>query len=308
MPTFGVFCEERCVGFNIFMNTIKCPKCGFENTFGLVFCTNCGTSLYGAGQNAQASMPTAPRAPSPVAQDTLSFSESITPKPKSNTKMFVIVGAAAVVLLLTVGAVALSAFFYYLGSRNKIANSNTYSNIEIASVPNKNANTNSVPANVNLKNPPVNSNKEPDYDDTDIEANPITLPPAVGPFEQQGTIMGSGVQDFIGADEVTKATYAKKGKEVEFILAKFSDRMAAKNGYEEFLKGLRSSGARVIAKQKVKNKSGVTTGDAAIFTHEKKWNALLYIDKHGARFIAPDRYTLLEFAKEFDKLFSAESK
>ncbi|NOT46496.1 MAG: hypothetical protein HOP17_01920 [Acidobacteria bacterium] len=281
------------------MNTIKCPKCSFENTFGLVFCTSCGTSLYGARQETTGGTPTVERK-SPQAPDTLSFSNA--QKPKSNTRTFLIVGAVATVLLLTVGAVALSGFFYYLGTRNRNTNSN--SNVDIASAPNKN--TNSLQTNANLNTSPANGKKSPDYDDTDIEANPITLPPAVGPFEQQGTIVGSGVEDYVGADEVTKATYSKNGKEVEFILAKFSDRLAAKTGYEEFLKGLRSSGARLIAKQKVKNKSGVATGDAAIFTFEKKWNALLYIDKHGARFIAPDRYTLLEFAREFDKLFSAK--
>lgn len=278
------------------MNTIRCPKCSFENTFGLVFCTSCGTSLYGTRQENTGSMPTEERKVPPAPQ-TLSFSREDPKKPKNNTRTFLVVGGLAAVLLLTVGAVALSAFFYYLGSRTRPANSNT--NVDIASAPNKDT-------NANLKTLPANDNKSPDFDDTDIEANPITLPPAVGPFEQQGTIVGSGVEDYIGADEVTKATYSKNGKEVVFILAKFSDRLSAKGGYEEFLKGLRSSGARVIAKQKVKNKSGVATGDAAIFTFEKKWNALLYIDKHGARFIAPDRYTLLEFAREFDKLFSGK--
>lgn len=276
------------------MNTIRCPKCSFENTFGLVFCTSCGTSLYGARQENTGSTPTVDKK-SLQEPDTLSFSQADVRKPKSNTRAWLIAGALAAVLFLTVGAVALSGFFYYLGTRNRNTNSN--SNADITSVPNKNTNLNTSPAN---------DKKSPDYDDTDIEANPITLPPAVGPFEQQGTIVGSGVEDYFGADEVTKATYSKNGKEVEFILAKFSDRLAAKNGYEEFLKGLRSSGARLIAKQKVKNKSGVSTGDASILTHQKKWNALLYIDRHGARFIAPDRYTLLEFAREFDKLFSGK--
>ena len=271
------------------MNTIRCPKCNFENTFGMVFCTSCGTSLYGAGQE---SAPTVARTPP---AETLSFSPPDASKPKSNTRTYIIVGAVAAVLLMVFGAVVLSGFFYYLGTRNRPANSNT--NVDIASIPNKNTNS---------KTDPGNKNQSPDFDDTDIEADPITLPPAVGGFEQQGTIVGSSVEDYVGASEVTKATYSKNGKEVEFILAKFSDRVAAKSGYEEFLKGLRSSGARVIAKQKVKNKSGVSTGDAAILTHQKKWNALLYIDKHGARFIAPDRYTLLEFAREFDKLFSGK--
>lgn len=273
------------------MNTIRCPKCGFENTFGLVFCTSCGTSLYASRQH---SVATEVRK-GPSEPDTLSFTHADPQKPKNNTRTLLIVGGVAAVLLLTIGAVVLSGFFYYLGTRNRPTNSN--SNVDITSVPNKNTNT--LPANANL-------NKSPDYDDTDIEADPITLPPAVGQFEQQGTIVGSSVEDYFGAEEVTKATYSKNGKEVEFILAKFSDRLAAKNGYEEFLKGLRGSGARLIAKQKVKNKSGVSTGDAAILTHQKKWNALLYIDKHGARFIAPDRYTLIEFAREFDKLFSGK--
>jgi hypothetical protein len=292
------------------MNTIKCPNCRFENTFGLVFCTNCGASLY--GQQNDKSTATIERKPV-LSDQTLEYQASSgASQKKSGSSRLLIFGGIAAVLLLLFGAVALSALFYYLGSRNKTvantANYNTNTNVNTASIPNKNISTsNTTTANTNTKantNTEANKTDDPDFDDTDIELNPFTLPPAVGEYEQQGSVVGNAADDFPGADEISKATYVKKGKEVELILAKFSSRDGVKSGYDDFLKGFRSSGAKVLARQKVKNKAGVYNGEASLFTFEKKWNALLYTERYAVRLITPDRYSLLEFAKEFEKLFS----
>lgn len=213
---------------------------------------------------------------------------------KSNTFVYLIAAVVAGVILLVLGAAVLGGFFFYLGSR-----SGTGTNIS-------NANRRVANRNTTTSNPANTKSDNSDIDDTDLTENPFTLPPAVGPYEQQAVLTGNPADDFLGADEVTKTTYTKKGKEVEFILAKFSSRDAAKKGYEDFMKGFRESGAKVLGKQKVKNKAGVNNGEVSLFTFSKRWNAIVYSEKLGVRFSAPDRYTLLEFAKEFDKVFSAK--
>ncbi len=275
------------------MNTIKCASCKFENTLDLVFCTNCGTRLSGPERD-QRSTPTVPRIAAQVPPTLPIPANKFTPA-KNNSIRYLIAAGLIGILLLFAGAVVLSGFFYYLGSRTGRTDTNI-------------SNSNRVVSNRNTKGSNTSANKpiDPDIDDTDLTENPFTLPPAVGPYEQQAVLTGNPADDFLGADEVTKTTYTKGGKQVEFILAKFSNRDAAKKGYDDFMKGFRESGAKVLGKQKVKNKSGVNNGEVSLFTFSKKWNALIYSEKLGVRFTAPDRYTLIEFAKEFDKVFSAK--
>lgn len=285
------------------MNTIKCPNCGFENAFGLVFCTNCGTSLYSRTGDAGPETRERPSQPPTVeyrAPNTVSGKSGISPK-------VLMIGGIAALLLVVIGGVALSAFFYYLGTRNQaIANSNGV-NANSNSVYAKNTQPTNTTVAKNSANNPVNANKDDDdYDDTNIEENAFTIPPSVGPFEQQETSIGDPGQDFPGAVEVQKAKYIKKGKEVELMVAKFNDLDAAKAGFDEYIKGLKQGGAKVIGKSRVKNRAGLYNGEISAFTFEKKWNALGYVDKHGIRWSAPDRYTFLEFSREFDAMFKTK--
>ena len=267
------------------MNEIKCSKCGINNAFGLAYCTSCGTPLYAAA-NTQ----------SPRSQNETAVLNA--PKSKTNRNVAIFGGLGCLALLI--GGIALFGAAYFIGSRNvNVANTGNYN----AKIVNSAAPNRSLPVNQTDTNSNSTSNA---VDDTDLDSDPLILPTSVGPYEQQSSIRGNPGDDFPGADEVTKATYVKKAKEVEFVLAKFADKAAAEKGYTEFLNGFKSSGAKVLAKQKVKNKSGVNNGEITLFTFEKKWNALVYTEKNGVRFTAPDRFTLIEFAKEFDKSFGDE--
>jgi len=192
--------------------------------------------------------------------------------------------------------VILVGFLYFIGNRDKVIVSNT-SNY-------KSNGTNSTTTNRSNSNSSGSNVIGGDVDDTDLDV--FTLPTSIGPYEQQSQVRGNPADDFPGADEITKANYVKQGKEVNFVVAKFSTREATKLGYEDFLKGFKSSGAKIIGKQKVKNKAGVVNGEVTLFTFEKKWNALFYTEKHGGRYYAPDRYTMKEFSDEFAKVFKVE--
>lgn len=265
------------------MNEIKCPKCGIENAFGLVFCTNCGSSLNVAANTQPLSPP----------NETVILTP---PKSKTSRNMAIFGGLGCLALLL--GGLALVGGAYFIGSRSlTVANTGNYNeNIAITTPINRGSasNVDSIAANSNTKATTV--------DDTDVDAD-LFLPSSVGSYEQQSTSRGNPGDDFPGADEVNKATYTKKAKSVEFILAKFSTKAAAETAYTEFLAGFKSSGAKILGKQKAKNKAGVNNGEITLFTFEKKWNALVYTEKNGVRFTAPDRYTLIEFTKEIDKSF-----
>lgn len=265
------------------MNKIRCLKCGVENDFGLAFCTSCGASL-----NAAAYPP-----PLNPPNDTVMLTP---PKSKLSRNTAIFGGLGCLALLL--GGLALAGGAYFIGTRSlTVANTGSYNeNIAISTPINRGsaANVNSIAANSNTTSTSV--------DDTDVDSD-LFLPSSVGSYEQQSTSRGNPGDDFPGADEVNKATYTKKAKSVEFILAKFSTKAAAENSYNEFLKGFKSSGAKILGKQKAKNKAGVNNGEITLFTFEKKWNALVYTEKNGVRFTAPDRYTLIEFTKEIDKSF-----
>ncbi len=218
------------------------------------------------------------------------------PKPSSNRTLIVlaILGGAAVLGI----AVIFAALLIYMGLRRP-----DDANRQIA------ANTANQTATGNTKTRPTPgaktpaANSTPEYDDTDLEANPFTIPPAVGQYEQTSTVVGSAAQDFLGAAEVTKAVFSKKGKDVDFVLAKFNSRADAQSNYTDFLNSFKKGGAKVLGTQKIKNKAGVNNGELSVFTFDKKWNALAASDKMGIRIIAPDRYTLLEFVREFDKIY-----
>lgn len=266
------------------MNQIKCPKCGVENAFGLVFCTSCGASLYAAAN-------TQPQSPP---NETVVLAP---PKSKINRNMAIFGGLGCLALLL--GGIALVGGAYFIGSRKTdVVNTGNY-NADTANIAVLNNRNSASKAN---KIDTDNNSTSPNIDDTDVDSD-LFLPSSVGSYEQQSTSRGNPGDDFPGADEVNKATYTKKTKSVEFILAKFSTKAAAEKSYTEFLAGFKSSGAKILGKQKAKNKAGVNNGEITLFTFEKKWNALVYTERNGVRFTAPDRYTLIEFTKEIDKSF-----
>lgn len=272
------------------MNTIRCINCRVDNAVGLSYCTHCGSILYPAAQTTATTIP--------------QFDPNIV-QPKKGKNRNLIIAAILGGFAVLCGTVIIVGLLVYVALREKridtdiaAANSDRSSNTRTSS--NRTTRGNTVP-NVNAA-----ANKSDDYDDTDLDANPITIPPSVGPFEQISSVIGNPASDFIGAIEVNKAVFSKQGKDVDFVLAKFESRDNATKNYNEFVKGLKSSGAKVIGTQKIKNRAGVVNGDISLLTYEKKWNALAASDKHGIRITAPDRYTLLEFVKEFDKVFAAK--
>jgi hypothetical protein len=151
------------------MNTVRCPNCRFENTFGLVYCTNCGTSLYGS-EPGQKSAPTIPRV-TPKDPETLAFSNTSQVAGKNSSIKYLVIAGLAAVLLLS-GAVVISALLFYLGSRNYAANNapNSNSNSIVSSTSNtkttntSTANKNQTATNTNTAKP----NGTPEIDDTDI--------------------------------------------------------------------------------------------------------------------------------------------
>lgn len=230
-------------------------------------------------------------------------------EPKKGGSKSVLIAAVLGGFALLSGVVIVTGVILYFALRSDtgktevvLGNSNRAVNAANPSNSNRFKRADPTPAPNNA--PSTNSSN--DFDDTDLEANPITIPPSVGPFEQISSVIGNPAADFIGAVEVNKAVFSKQGKDVDFVLAKFDSRDNATRNYKEFIKGLKSSGAKVIGTQKIKNRAGVVSGDISLFTFEKKWNALAASDKHGIRITAPDRYTLLEFVKEFDKVFAAK--
>lgn len=264
------------------MNSIRCPKCGFENAFGLVFCTNCGESLYHSGAR-PTNNPTQP-------SNTNANTVALQTKSGTNTKLLIFGGLGCFGLMF--GAVILLGILYFIGSRrdvNAVNNNSNSANVLVA-----NSNTS------NQKT--INSNKE--IDDTDLSA--FEFAPTIGPYEMQGQSVGSPADDFPGADEVTKATYVKKDKSVEFVIAKFSSRETAKSGYENFLKQIKDSGAKVQFRRKVKTRAGVVNGEISLYTYDKKWHALFYSEKQGGHYYAPDRFTMKEFSEEFSKVYGSK--
>lgn len=126
------------------------------------------------------------------------------------------------------------------------------------------------------------------------------LPPQIEDYERQGeSFEGNITEDYPGADRITKADYAKKNKKVSVIVAQFSSPATAKQSYGYFLDGFKSDKAKMLTRQKVKNKIGIETGDLAIYVHKSKWETLVYADRFGFRITAPNRATLAEFLKSF---------
>lgn len=285
------------------MNMIRCSNCSFENTAGLRFCTNCGSQLPEASGNLNP--PPTFVGDRPTGQ---SFGNITPVASKSNTtRNLAIFGGLGCLALLVVGVPVIGLLVYLSGgtksTNNELANLNVSSGNRNVGNANAKTSDNSVVAS----NTKTSSGGDSDDNDlTDIESDAFTLPPNVGPYEQTSSLVGNPADDFPSADKAVKAVYNKKGKDVEIVLAQFGSAASAKTGYEEFLKGFKTSGAKVLGKQKVKNKAGMNKGEVSIFTFKKKWEAMLYTEKYGFRISAPDRYALIEFAQEFDKLFNTK--
>lgn len=274
------------------VNTIQCSNCGAENAADLKFCTNCGNALsppnfaQNAGQN---------------------FGSP--PKAKSNTgRNAAIIGGLGCVVLL-VGAVAVCGILGYLGSNSSNDNSHNSLASNDKTVGNNNlslsnrgtikpSNSNSVVFG-NSNSAATNDNSSSQHAPTDEEFRNF-LPSAVGDYQRQGdTIDGNITEDYPGADRIVKADYVKKGKKVTVILAQFASPATAKQSYGYFLDGFKKVGAKVLLNQKVKNKTGIETGDLSIYSYSSKWETLIYADRFGFRITAPDRVTLGDFLKVF---------
>lgn len=238
------------------------------------------------------------------------------PRPaKSNTgRNVAIFGGLGCVALLIVGFVALCVISnYYAGSSN--ANTSNGNSISIT-VNNSNsllANRGTIRASNSNSivygndNAAVNNNSSGNNNSSSKSSGVPTdeefrnfLPPQVEEYERQGdSLDGNITEDYPGADKITKAEYLKKNKKVSVVVAQFSSPATAKQSYGYFLDGFKGAKARVLTKQKVKNKSGIETGDLAIYVFKSKWETLVYADRFGFRITAPDRVTLADFLKQF---------
>ena len=277
------------------VNTVRCSNCAAENAADLRFCTNCGKSL-APPNSAQATGANFGSPPQPPA------------KSKTGRNAAIIGGLGCLVLLI--GTVAVCGILGYIGrnanndnsydslaTNNKTVGNNNLSLSNRGTV--KPANSNSVVFG--------NSNSSATNDNTSSSQHPPTdeefrnfLPAAVGDYQRQGeTVDGNITEDYPGADKIVKADYVKKGKKVTVILAQFASPATAKQSYGYFLGGFKSVGAKVLMNQKVKNKTGIETGDLSIYSYSGKWETLIYADRFGFRITAPDRVTLGDFLKVF---------
>ncbi len=277
------------------MNTVRCSNCGAENAADLRFCTNCGKSLSAPGF-AQASGQ--------------NFGSPQQPPTKSKTgRNAAIIGGLGCIVLI-IGAIAVCGILGYIGKKsgNDVVLTNSGSN-ERAAISNNNlslsnrggikvSNSNSVIFG-NSNSSATNDNSSLTHPPTDEEFRNF-LPSTVGDYERQGdTVDGNISEDYPGSDRIVKADYVKKGKKVTVILAQFASPSTAKQSYGYFLDGFKKVGAKVLLSQKVKNKTGIETGDLSIYSYSTKWETLIYADRFGFRITAPDRVTLGDFLKVF---------
>lgn len=276
------------------VNTVRCSNCAAENAADLRFCTNCGKPLsppnfaQAAGQNFGA--PQQPRA-----------------KSKTGRNAAIVGGLGCLVLLIGIAVVCLILGYFSKNSGDNASLMNLASNERTISNGNssltnrggiKISNSNSVIFG-NSDSSASNDNSSLTHPPTDEEFRNF-LPSAVGEYERQGeTVDGNISEDYPGADKIVKALYVKKGKKVTVILAQFASPATAKQSYGFFLDGFKSVGAKVLLSQKVKNKTGIETGDLSIYSYSGKWETLIYADRFGFRITAPDRVTLGDFLKVF---------
>ena len=275
------------------MNTVRCSNCAAENAADLRFCTNCGKPL---------------PAPSFASTATQNFSAPPPVKSKTGRNVAILGGLGCVALLI--GAVAVCGILGYIGknSANDVSLNNSGNNNR-AVVSNNNlslsnrgtikpSNSNSVVFG-NSNSSASNDNSSSQHAPTDEEFRNF-LPSAVGDYQRQGEVIdGNITEDYPGADKIVKADYIKKGKKVTVILAQFASPATAKQSYGYFLDGFKGVGAKVLLSQKVKNKTGIETGDLSIYSYSGKWETLIYADRFGFRITAPDRVTLGDFLKVF---------
>ena len=265
--------------------SVRCSNCGRENADGMKFCTNCGTAL------AQATIPTPTTSgfnPNPAVTPTVKKSGS-----GKNLAIFGGLGCLALLILGVLGAVGL--VYLAQSSGKNTANTGNY-NLSNSSVP-PNKNSNSSAVNANSKTPTnVNSNTEDNPNDI-----PVVLPETIGSYEKTNSINANPVDEFPGALEVNKSSYAKGARKADVVFAKFSSPSSAKENFDYFINGQKSSGAKISVRQKIKNKSGVVNGEAALYKNKNFYEIILYADKYGFRIMSTDSRALQEFATDFGK-------
>ena len=196
----------------------SCGKCGRENPVGMLFCTNCGTSLPDTSSSGSSS-------PGSQSVETLvmnadsrtppdnwpsignSYRPPTTPEPqKSRTGL--IIGVVAVVLLVGIAAAGGVGYYFYSKSNDKVANGNSNEGVYTPSTvgnSNDNANANKkasptptpTPVNTQLFSPPTEPTKDATftvYANGDWQLSPI----AVVPLEKFTTSV-DGIVDLAGA-------------------------------------------------------------------------------------------------------------
>lgn len=266
------------------------------------FCTNCGKSI-----QPESGMPTMVGSSGGFPPQNIA---PINPPRKSggagkNVAIFGGLGCLALVLIAT--ALVGTVIYLASGDDNK--------NVAIANTSGENYNDNSTAKN---RNTAGNKNTKPPFEtkpstNADSTADPTStpfitdeqflnfLPAELGGFEQDGgTQNGNLTEDFPGSDRIVKSDYVKNRKKVRVILAQFSSPATAKSSYGYFLEGFKGAGAKILGRQKVRNKSKVETGEIAFYTYSKVYETMFYTDRFGFRITAPDRGSLLEFLKAFE--------
>lgn len=280
---------------------IQCSRCGHQNSSDLKFCTNCGNPL--SSSEPATVLSSAPPTAPPGARTT-QVGASISPKGGKTGRNLAIFGGLGCLLLL--GAVlAVIGLLYYIGTTDDNRNV-ALNNGNTGNVVNANSNrgaTNSSKSNTSVnKNTNVNSSPANNDNKTPEEEMRNFLPSTVGGFERQGDVEdGDVTEDFSGADKIVKTQYAKKGKPVNVVLAQFSSPATAKESYGYLLDGFKKSGATIRAKQKIKNKAGVETGEIAFYSYKGTHETMFYADKYGFRIFSKDQKTLVEFIQDFGK-------
>lgn len=275
--------------------SVRCPKCGHENSAGMKFCTNCGNSL------AVEPEPFSVQTPFPQPPTTGGF-QPLAPMPgakKRSSNKLALFGGIGCLGLLILGIVGIVGLIYwtrreravFVNANTNVSNNNSASNNRNAGNSNSGAKN---PLNTNTSN---NNAGSPLITDEQFQN---FLPSSLGAFEQRGgTQQGNVTEDFPGADRIVKSDYAKGAKTVKVVLAQFSSPGVAKSSYGFFLDGFKKAGAKVLVKNKVRNKSKVETGEVAIYTYGGVYETMFYADRFGFRITAPDRNTLVEYLKAF---------
>lgn len=277
--------------------SVTCSNCRTENADGMRFCTNCGTALDDATLVSR--------------QNTVPTSLNLTPNPPPAVKTgginrnMAIFGGLGCLLLFVVGVVALVGIIY-LSSGNdnsNVAQNDNAKNSNTNIVLNNNRNSTNTTGNIKFPTSNTNTASNTDNSNTDSAPDeiPVELPQTIGTYEQTATNTVNAVDEFPGAVEVNKSSYAKGSRKADVVFAKFASPTAAKDGFEYFLGGQKSSGAKVLVRQKIKNKSGVVNGEAAVYKSRTMYEILIYADKYGFRIASKDRVALQDFATQFGK-------